>query len=230
LTSHIRIAPSILAADFANLESEVKSVLDSGADWVHVDVMDGQFVPNITMGPIVVQALRKHFPTIYLDVHLMISKPEQYISNFIAAGASGITIHVESTLHVHRALQQIRSAGLAAGLALNPGTPVDVIEPLTDLLDLLLIMTVNPGFGGQAFIPETLRKITQARNLFSRLGRLDVLVEVDGGITAGTMKEVVDAGATVCVAGSAIFSQTNRLSAIHQLRRAYEDGQTGSAN
>lgn len=200
---NIAIAPSILSADFARLGEEVAAIAAAGADYIHIDVMDGHFVPNITIGPNVVAALRPVTDRPF-DVHLMISPIDPYIQNFVDAGADLITAHPEAGPHFHRTIQLIKAAGAKAGAALNPGTPVDVLEPVIEELDLILVMTVNPGFGGQKFIASQLRKIEAARRLIDQ-SRKDVELQVDGGINPQIAPSIIDAGATILVAGSAVF-------------------------
>jgi ribulose-phosphate 3-epimerase len=217
----IRVAPSILSADFARLAEQVRVVMDAGARVIHVDVMDGHFVPPITIGPNVVGALRDALPDdAYLDCHLMIERPERQIDEFLRAGADGITIHVEATPHLHRVLAQIREGDCRAGLACNPGTPVAWHETLAGAYDLALIMTVNPGWGGQAFLPGMLDKV---RSLRARLGT-EAVIEVDGGVDADTTRTWVQAGAGWLVAGSAIFGSADPGSAFSQIARAAEWG------
>ncbi len=200
---NIRISPSILSADFARLGAEIEALDQAGADMIHVDVMDGHYVPNITIGPPIVTALRPH-TKLPFDVHLMISPIDPYLEAFAEAGADGITVHPEAGPHIHSTLQKIRSLGKRPGIVLNPGTPIDHIDPVLDLVDLVLIMTVNPGFGGQSFITSQLLKIEAAAERIARSGR-DIRLEVDGGINETTVKQVISAGADTIVAGTAVF-------------------------
>ena len=208
----LKIAPSILASDFAKLGEEVEDVIEAGADYIHVDVMDGHFTSNITIGPPVVASIRKH-STVPLDVHLMISDPDEYVADFANAGADIITFHIEATDHPLRTIDKVRELGCQVGVVLNPATPEDDIEFVAEHVDMVLIMTVNPGFGGQAFIPDMLRKI---RNVRAMMGDRDV--EVDGGIDASTAAECINAGANVLVAGSYIYQHPSYLEAIESLK------------
>jgi ribulose-phosphate 3-epimerase len=212
------IAPSLLAANFARLADEVAAVEQAGADWLHLDVMDGHFVPNITFGPLIVKALRP-LTAMPLDVHLMIAPADPYLAAFAEAGADHISVHPESGPHLHRTLQAIRGLGKKAGVVLNPGTPVETIEHVLDLTDLIMVMTVNPGFGGQAFIASQLAKIAKLRKMIDQTGR-DITLQVDGGITEKTAPQVLQAGATCLIAGTAIFAAPNYAAAIANIRAA----------
>ena len=216
----MKIAPSILSADFANLQRDIELVEKGGADYIHVDVMDGQFVPNITLGPNIVQAIRP-VTKLPLDVHLMIVDPENYIPAFAKAGADIITVHVEATPHIHRALQMTKSLGVKAGVVINPGTPVSMIKHVLPLADQVLVMTVNPGFGGQSFIEETVEKITELADL-RRENNWTYAIEVDGGIVPETAKIFKDAGADVSVAGSYIYGAENPVGQIERLKEALD--------
>lgn len=212
----VRISPSLLSSDFGRLAEEVRDIEAAGADLIHVDVMDGRFVPNITIGPVVVEAI-KRAATKPLDVHLMIVEPEKYVESFVKAGADVLTVHVEASPHLHRTLQQIRHAGAKASVVLNPSTPLSSIEEVLGDVDMVLLMSVNPGFGGQGFIEATVDKVRRLRAMFDARG-LDTDIEVDGGINADTAKRVVAAGATVLVAGSYVFGAKDRAAAIRSLR------------
>lgn len=218
MTDPVKIAPSILSADLARLGDELADVESGGADWIHVDVMDGQFVPNITLGPLVVRAARR-VTALPLDVHLMIVEPERYVEAFAEAGADVISVHVEASRHLQRTLSQIRSMGKRAGVVLNPHTPEESIRYVLEDVDLILVMSVNPGFGGQTFLPSMLPKIEAVRRMVDRAG-LAVEVEVDGGISPETAARVVSAGASVLVAGSAVFNKADRTAALRAIRGA----------
>ncbi|MCA0988028.1 ribulose-phosphate 3-epimerase [Guptibacillus algicola] len=214
----IKIAPSILSADFAKLGEEVKDVEAGGADYIHVDVMDGHFVPNITIGAPIVRALRP-VTNLPLDVHLMIENPDNYIEEFADAGADILTVHAEACPHLHRTIQLIKSKGVKAGVVINPATPVDAIKHVIEDVDLVLLMTVNPGFGGQAFIERVVGKIAETAKLANELG-VSPEIEVDGGVNAETARKCIEAGATVLVAGSAVYNQEDRKAAIESLRQS----------
>ena len=209
------IAPSVLAADFANLAQETQMLNESAAAWIHIDVMDGVFVPNISFGFPVLEAIAKH-TTKFLDCHLMIEKPERYISQFAASGANMITVHAEACPHLHRTIQQIKAEGCLAGVALNPGTPVSVLEDVIGDLDLALIMSVNPGFGGQKFIPNSVRKTTQLKALIDSTG-IDIYLEIDGGVNQINAGALIHAGANVLVAGSFVFASADPKATIQEL-------------
>ncbi len=214
----VRIAPSILSADFARLADEVGRVEAAGADLIHVDVMDGHFVPNITIGPVVITALRR-VTRLPLEVHLMIQEPDRYLDAFVAAGAATVIVHVEVLPHLHRTLQEIRRLGAKAGVAINPSTPVTAVQDVLAEMDHLLIMSVNPGFGGQAFIAHTFDKLREARALLSRYGS-HAAVEVDGGVSTANAAALVEAGVSILVAGSAVFGASDPAAAVGALRQA----------
>jgi ribulose-phosphate 3-epimerase len=212
-----KIAPSILSADFSKLGEEIRAVEEAGADLIHIDVMDGHFVPNITIGPSVIESL-KRITKLPFDVHLMIENPEKYIGAFVSAGSNLITVHVEAATHLHRLVQMIRDSGCKAGVSLNPATPLDQVEEILPDVDLLLVMTVNPGFGGQKFIKSMESKIRKSRNLVDRLSP-DTLIEVDGGITLQNIKAVSDAGADIFVAGASVFKSGDYQRTIGEMKR-----------
>jgi ribulose-phosphate 3-epimerase len=220
-TRNWKIAPSILSADFTMLGEEIKAVEKAGADYIHIDVMDGHFVPNITIGPMIVEAVKK-VTKLPLDTHLMIENPELYIDDFAKAGSDLIVVHVEAANHLHRLLGVIRDAGVKAGVSLNPATPLNSIEHVLNSLDMVLLMTVNPGFGGQSFIPEVIPKIEKLRNMVDQRG-LKADIEVDGGIDVDNIGIVAQAGANVFVAGSAIFRSNNYAETISMMRKNIEN-------
>ena len=216
-----KIAPSILSADFSRLGEEVRRVEEAGADWIHVDVMDGAFVPNITVGPFILEAVRK-VTALPLDVHLMIERPEQYISEFADAGADIITVHFEACTHLHRTIQAIKEKGKKAGVSVNPATPLVSIKYVLGDIDLLLIMSVNPGFGGQRFIPSALEKIKKARQMVDKIGA-NVSIEVDGGVKLENIGEVASAGADIFVSGSGVFGTKDYKKTIEEMKRIIDE-------
>jgi len=218
----IQIAPSILSADFSRLGEEIRAVDQAGAEVIHVDVMDGHFVPNITIGPLVVKAVRQVTAKV-VDVHLMIENADCYLESFAEAGADWITVHVEACPHLHRTVTRIRELGKKAGVVLNPATPLETLDFILEEVDLVMLMSVNPGFGGQSFIPSTLRKISRLKKRIDELG-LNVGIEIDGGISSATITLVAEAGANIFVAGSAIYGKTDYQSVIKELRGLAEAG------
>lgn len=212
------IAPSILAADFANLQRDIEMINNSEADWFHIDIMDGVFVPNISFGMPVLEAITKHTKKI-IDVHLMIVEPDRYIKNFALLGANILTVHYEACTHLHRTIQAIKAEGMKAGVALNPHTSVSVLEEIINDIDLVLIMSVNPGFGGQSFIENTYAKVEKLKDLI-RKKNASTLIEIDGGVTSNNAKKLVEAGADALVAGSFVFNSINPLETIHELKKS----------
>ncbi|KAA0259074.1 ribulose-phosphate 3-epimerase [Deferribacter autotrophicus] len=210
------VAPSILSADFSKLGEEIKAVEMAGADWIHIDVMDGHFVPNITIGPVVIKSLRK-VTKLPFDVHLMISEPEKYVEEFVKAGADILTVHAEASIHLHRLITQIKDLGVKAGVSINPATPLSMLEEILPFVDLVLIMSVNPGFGGQQFIETSLAKIRRLKEMVSKLEK-DIIIEVDGGVNGKNAASLKEAGCDVLVAGSYIFNSTDYKEKIKSLK------------
>jgi len=215
------ISPSVLSADFANLGSEIQMLNESDAKWIHIDIMDGMFVPNISFGFPVLEAINK-LSTKFLDVHLMIEKPERYLTHFKNAGAHLITVHFEACTHIHRTIQEIKSLGCHVGVAINPGTPITVLNEIIQLVDLVLIMSVNPGFGGQTFIPNCIQKTKDVKALANKCGNIDLKIEIDGGVSITNAKDLISAGANVLVAGNFVFNSKNPKLTISDLLKLGE--------
>ena len=215
------IAPSVLSADFANLGSEIQMLNESDAKWIHIDIMDGMFVPNISFGFPVLEAINK-ISTKFLDVHLMIEKPERYLTQFKHAGANLITVHFEACTHIHRTIQEIKSLGCQVGVAINPGTPITVLNEIIQLVDLVLIMSVNPGFGGQTFIPNSIQKTRDVKALANKCGNMNLKIEIDGGVSITNARDLIAAGANVLVAGNFVFSSKNPKLTISDLLKLGE--------
>ncbi|MCT4631716.1 MAG: ribulose-phosphate 3-epimerase [Firmicutes bacterium] len=216
----VKLSPSILSADFGNLLEDIRKVESEGVEYLHIDVMDGHFVPNISFGAVVMKSIKDNVKT-PMDVHLMIENPDMYIDEFVKNGADIITVHQEATIHLHRTIQKIKDAGVKAGVSLNPATPLSTIEEVLPFVDMVLIMSVNPGFGGQSFIETSLDKIKRLRKMIDDKG-LDIIIEVDGGVKVSNVKEVVDAGADLVVAGSAIFGKDDIPEAVRSFRKVFE--------